>query len=128
MDVVACNEYRSGKVQCDGSRPRCQKCVLTGLPCFYDTSQPKANMSKTYNRHQAKRRLIERYVQRLHEQIRLLQDELSNKAHGEESSDTIKSPVRRTSAYGEQSTPVEFSTPMMRVGGNCILRRMITRL
>ena len=52
MDVVACNECRSGKVQCDGGRPRCQKCVLIGLPCVYDASRPKANMSKTYYRDQ----------------------------------------------------------------------------
>ena len=55
-------------------------------------------------------KLIERYVQRLHEQIRLLQDELSNK-HGEVGSDTSKSPVRRTSGYGEQT--VELSSPLI---------------
>jgi hypothetical protein len=101
-----------GKIDCDGGRPRCQKCVLIGFPYVYDVSHGKANTSKTPSH--ANWMLIERYLQRPHEQIRLLKDEVDNKKHGEESSD--KSLVLRTSGYGEQSIRVWL---LKRISAKC---------
>src|SRR5436305_9798253 len=51
-----------------------------------------------------------RYVQRLHERIRNLEDQLNHKRRKDDSDERSRSPVRRHEGRYDASTPVGFGT------------------
>lgn len=57
-----------------------------------------------------------RYVQRLHERIRILEDQLNGKGQKEDSRERSRSPVQRHAS--DRTTPVRLGTSRMNVDSN----------
>jgi hypothetical protein len=117
LTTVACNECRAGKARCDGARPSCAKCALHGIPCIYEVPQSKANVTKTYYKPLQTGVMSGRYVQRLHERIRILEHQLNSqkqKANGERNG----SPVPIQEGSDNRTRSFTSVTPRMSIDLN----------